>query len=186
MKAECKFYKLQYYTYNKIARVVPLILSLFAQPVVQPVHQPAAGDPFNWYHWITGCMLYHLKAIRVLTIIAQILTDSWNGHSQQQSMPTNGSGVDDQFSDPAIVSGCLSSDGSGSPPGVQPHWLKSIQQLTEVESSPVKQPSSTQPIHSMSNMPLMYGRQPATHSRMPFAQNSSVQMPPGENIGCSV
>lgn len=100
--------------------------------------------------------------------------DSWNGNASQtvqQPAPTL-SAADDQFADPAIV--LSSTDGTGSPPGGQPHWLKSIQQLTEIESSPIKQPSTTQPLYPM---PSMYSRQPVTHSRMPFAQNVHMNQP---------
>lgn len=100
---------------------------------------------------------------------------SWNGNvSQPQQMPgVSSSSLDDQFTDPAIVSGCLSTDNGNSPSATQPHWLKSIQQLTEMDSfPPMKLPqASTQPLHNtMPSMPSVY-RQPATHSRMPFAQN---------------
>ncbi|XP_067937151.1 mucin-4-like [Watersipora subatra] len=103
---------------------------------------------------------------------------SWNGSSQTPHQPIQThSSLDEQFADPAIVSGCLSlTDASGSPPGVQPHWLKSIQQLTEMDSSPVKQPSTSQP-HAMPSVQPMYNRAPTTHSRMPFAQNLHMSQP---------
>lgn len=88
---------------------------------------------------------------------------SWNGTSNIHS-------GDDQFSDPAIVSGCLSGERSASPPGPQPHWMKSIQQLTEVNSASVN-PHLTQP--QQHQAPNNF-RQPATHSRMPFAQNMHI------------
>lgn len=135
-----------------------------------------------WSGGREGNMIARNKCCVLESFIAPCLCfylASWNGNiSQPQHTVLGGHAVsvDDQFADPAIVSGCLSStETSSSPPGVQPHWLKSIQQLTEFESSPVKQPSLTsqQLSHSMPNMPSMYNRQPATAniSRMPFAQN---------------
>jgi len=106
-------------------------------------------------------------------------TSSWGESlSQQTSNNSGSSALDDQFSDPAIVSGCLSSDTSNSPPSVQPHWLRSIQQLTEIDS-PVKPAGSTQQQQQMPP-PLPHTlpfRQPQTHSRMPFAQNIHLNQP---------
>lgn len=143
-----------------------------------------AGRLSEWKFFVSIPKMFFLTYKTPLTCLLQCwhaFAGSWNGNTSQtlqQPIPTANS-VEDQFTDPAIVSGCLSAtDASGSPPGMQPHWLRSIQQLTEIDSSPIKQPTSTQPVHPMpNNVPAMYSRQPATHSRMPFAQNLHLSQP---------
>ena len=106
-----------------------------------------------------------------------LFSASWSDSLQHHTSSSLGSSaLDDQFSDPAIVSGCLSSDTSNSPPSAQPHWLRSIQQLTENDSSPVKPPVTTQ--QQVPPLPhTLPFRQPQTHSRMPFAQNIHLNQP---------
>lgn len=122
------------------------------------------------------CLVCLKKGVSVWHTEVNIVLGSWNGNggqTQPQQLPVT---TDDDFTDPAIVSGCLSSTNSNdSPPSAQPHWLRSIQQLTEIESSPVKHAS--QPAHPMPPVPSMYTRQPATHSRMSFAQNTQLNQP---------
>lgn len=101
-------------------------------------------------------------------------TASWNGSTMQTQLSS--SSLDDQFADPAIVSGCLSTDSmSRSPPSSQPHWIKSIQQLTETDTTPARhlQQNVSQSMHS-SQPPSATAFRPNTHSRMPFAQNMHI------------
>ena len=106
-----------------------------------------------------------------------LFSASWNDSLQHHTSSSVGSSaLDDQFSDPAIVSGCLSRDTSNSPPSAQPHWLRSIQQLTENDSSPVKPPVTTQ--QQVPPLPhTLPFRQPQTHRSMPFAQNIHLNQP---------
>lgn len=80
---------------------------------------------------------------------------------------------DDQFSDPAIVSGCLSTDFTNSPTS-QPHWLKSIQQLTDSDNMTSKLQATGALGHQFQQPPHSGYRSTATHSRMPFAQNTHI------------
>lgn len=110
-------------------------------------------------------------SIWTISIIIELylsnIVASWNG------TPSN---IDDQFLDPAIISGCLSSDNTNSPGGLQQNnWLKSFHHLADNDMSN-KQSSSSHMLHSQSH-PHGFRSANMSHSRMPFAQNLHMSQP---------